>query len=155
MLILLSILWSCCTLMQDGAKDVAMPWQCSAGLRQGAGWLLCSHNWRWHLECAITHILSFLISTSSCNPAAPATIYCWGRLNSSCRLLGLNFITQTHTYAERPHLQMNAEVAKKKIKILFIIKIIIIKTTLCFPAVSLYCAGKGRLLGEGKLGSTG
>lgn len=44
---------------------------------------------------------------------------------------------------------------KKKIKILFIIKIIIIKTTLCFPAVSLYCAGKGRLLGEGKLGSTG
>lgn len=44
---------------------------------------------------------------------------------------------------------------KKKIKILFIIKIIIIITTLCFPAVCLYCAGKGRLLGEGKLGSTG
>lgn len=117
MLILLSVLWSCRTLMQDGAKDVAVSWQRSAGLRQGAGGLLCSHNWRWHLECAITHILSFLISTGFCNPAAPATIYCWGWLNSSCRLLGLNIIIQTHTYAEHPHLQMNAKVAKKKKKL--------------------------------------
>lgn len=98
LLVLLCMFWSCCTLMQDDARESAAPWQPSAGLRQGAGWLICSRNWRWHLECAITHIPSFLISASPCNPAAPATIYCWGRRNSARCRLGLNFITQTHTH---------------------------------------------------------